>query len=566
MIKLSGGQAIVKMLENLGVERAFGVPGFQALPYYMSILHSEKMEHILVRNEQAAAFAADAYFRASGKVAVCDATCGPGATNLITGLAEAYHASIPMLAVISNVVSTNAGRGANMETYQDEALGHFAKDVVMIRTVRRVPELVRKAFHTAVDGRPGPVVIDMPEDIYYDEYEFNEEDFVVYDTNTSPADRFIPELSRIQEVVDVLKAAKHPVMLCGGGVHNSGAQQEVQELAELLAMPVATTISGKGSISETHPLALNVYGRYFRYANEYIQEADVLLAVGTQLAEMSTIRWSLIPPTAKIIHLEIRPEAISKSYPTQYPLLGDAKATLAQMIAMLKADGVKKEEHPAICDRIAASAKAWRERVSDKIDDEGTPINIAHMLDVLSKYAPEDAILVGDGGFAAHWSSCYWTVKSNKGRHYIANRGMAAIGFGMPGALGAQVGAPDKRVITLSGDGGLGYSVMELETAVRNKLPIVLIVVNNQCYGYVKALEHFQFGEYIAVDLLDVNYAEMAKILGCHGVRITDPKDLDAAFKDAFARTDVPSVIEVMVTTDPAQMLPGKDNRLKNQK
>ena len=566
MIKLSGGQAIVKMLENLGIERTFGVPGFQALPYYMAILHSSTMKHVLVRNEQAAAFAADAYFRACGKVAVCDATCGPGATNLVTGLAEAYHASIPVLAVISNVVSTNAGRGANMETRQDEALGLFAKDVVFIRTVRRVPELIRKAFHTAVDGRPGPVIIDMPEDIYYDEYEFDEGDFVVYDTNTSPADRFVPEPARVAQALDALRRAEHPVMLCGGGVHNSGAQQQVQELAELLGMPVATTISGKGSIPEDHPLALNVYGRYFRYANEFIQKADVLLVVGSQLAEMSTIRWSLIPPTAKIIHLEVRPEAISKSYPTQYPLLGDAKATLEQMIALLKAEGVEKPAHPPVCDEIAQAAAAWRERVSEKIDDEGTPINIAHMLDVLSKYAPDNAILVGDGGFAAHWSSCFWTVKSNQGRHYIANRGQAAIGFGLPGAVGAKVAAPDKPVITLSGDGGLGYSVMELETAVRNKLPIILIVVNNQCFGYVKALEHFQFGEYIAVDLEDVNYAEMAKVLGCHGVRITDPKDLDAAFQDAFRRTDVPSVIEVLVTTDPAQMLPGKDNRLKNQK
>lgn len=565
MIKLSGGQAIVKMLENLGVERAFGVPGFQALPYYMAILHSDKMKHILVRNEQAAAVSADSYFRASGKVAVCDATCGPGATNLITGLGESYHASIPVLAVISNVVSTNSGRGANMEVKQDEALALFAKDVIMIRHVKRVPELVRKAFHTAVEGRPGPVVIDMPEDIYYDEYEFDESEFVVYDTNTSPINRFIPEISKLQEALEILKSAKHPVMLCGGGVHISGAQQEVQELAELLAMPVATTISGKGSISEEHPLALNVYGRYFRYANEFIQEADVVLAVGTQLAEMSTIRWSLIQPATRIIHLEIRPETISKAYATEFPLIGDAKATLAQMSAMLRAEGVAKPDASEIHSRIAAASKDWRERVSSKIDDEGSPINIAHMLDVLSKYAPEESILVGDGGFAAHWSSCFWTVKSNHGRHYIANRGMAAIGFGLPLAIGAKVGAPEKPVITLTGDGGLGYSVIELETAMRNKLPIILIVVNNQCFGYVKALEHFQFGEYIAVDLMDVNYAEMAKTLGCYGVRITDPKDLDKEFEAAFKRTDVPSVIEVMVTTDPAQMLPGKDNRLKNQ-
>jgi acetolactate synthase-1/2/3 large subunit len=566
MLKLSGGQAIVKMLENLGVERAFGVPGFQALPYYMAILHSKKMKHVLVRNEQAGAFAADAYFRACGKVAVCDGTCGPGATNLITGFAESYFAAVPVLGVTSNVVSSNEGRGANMEAPQDEAIAHFAKDVIMIREVKRVPELVRKAFHTAVEGRPGPVLIDMPEDIYYDEYEFDESEFKVYDCNTSPVNRFIPELSSLRNALEVIKNAQNPVMLCGGGIHNSGAQKEVQEFAELLSIPVATTISGKGSIPENHPLSINLFGRYFRFANEFIKRADVIVVAGSKLAEMSTIRWSLIPGTAKIVHIEIEPTVIGKVYSTAYPLIGDAKATLGQMIEMLKADGVKKPEHHPVYDEIKAAADKWRAEASEKIDDAKIPVNIAHMLDVLHKYAPENAILIGDGGFAAHWSSVFWTVNSNEGRHYIANRGQAAIGYGLPAAVGAKIAAPDKPVITLSGDGGLGYSIMEMETAVRCKLPIILIVVNNMCFGYVKALEHFKFGEYIAVDLLDINYAEMAKIFGCYGVRITDPKDLDQAFQDALARTDKPSIIEVMVTTDPSQMLPGEDNRLTVKK
>lgn len=565
MIRLSGGQAVVKMLENLGIEQAFGVPGFQALPYYMAILHSKTMKHTLVRNEQAGAFAADSYFRACGKVAVCDATCGPGATNLITGLAESYHASIPVIAVISNVVSTNAGRGANMEAKQDEAIGLFAKDTVFIRDVKRVPELVRKAFHTAVDGKPGPVLLDMPENIYYDEYEFDETEFDVFDLNCSPLNRSIPEPRRIEESLAVLQGAKHPVMLCGGGVHNSSAWREVRLLAEALSLPVATTISGKGSLPEDHPLSLNLFGRYFRFANTYIERADVIFVVGCKLAEMSTIRWSLFPKGAKIIHLEVQPETIQKAYSTQYQLVGDAKATLAYMVALLSAQGVTSNPSAPIYEEIRQSAAQWRENVSDKIDDCGTPVNIAHMLDILQQVTPEDAIMVGDGGFAAHWSSVYWTVKG-EGRHYIANRGQASIGYGLPAAIGAKRACPNQPVIALSGDGGLGYAIMEMETAVREKIPVILVVVNNMCFGYVKALEHFQFGEYIAVDLLDINYAEMAKIFGCYGVRVTDPKDLKGEFEAALQRTDMPSIIEVMVTTDPEKMLPGKDNRLKNQK
>ena len=235
------------------------------------------------------------------------------------------------------------------------------------------------------------------------------------------------------------------------------------------------------------------------------------------------------------------------------------------MINQLKLLGAKSDPSLPIYSEIKEAAKAWREKNADKIDFEGEPINIAHMLDILQKYAPDNAIMVGDGGFSAHWSSVYWTIKNNDGRHYIANRGQASIGYGLPGAIGAKVACPDKPVITLSGDGGLAYSIMEMETAVRNHIPVILVVVNNKCLGYIKALEYLQYGEFISTDLNDIHYADMAKIFGCNGIRITDPKDLDEAFKKALAEKDKPTIIEVMVTTDPSQMLPGKDNRIKKR-
>ena len=565
MIKLTGGEALVKMLENVGIEVCFGVPGFQALPYYDAILHSKKIRHILVRDERSGAFMADAYYRASGKVALVDGTCGPGATNLITGLSESWNASVPVLALSSNVVTTNSGRGANMETSQREAISPFVKDTIYITENKRIPELIRKAYFTAVNGKPGPVHIDIPENIFYDDYEYDESEFDMSEMMKAPVSRFMPPVSLINEACKTLMAAKRPVMLCGGGAHNSGAWHEVQTVAELLNMPVATTISGKGIIPETHPLALSTFGRYFRFANDFISKADALLVVGCKLGEMSTIRWSLITPGTKIIHIEIDPATINKAYTTDVALVGDAKATLDEMINQLKLLGAKSDPSLPIYSEIKEAAKAWREKNADKIDFEGEPINIAHMLDILQKYAPDNAIMVGDGGFSAHWSSVYWTIKNNDGRHYIANRGQASIGYGLPGAIGAKVACPDKPVITLSGDGGLAYSIMEMETAVRNHIPVILVVVNNKCLGYIKALEYLQYGEFISTDLNDIHYADMAKIFGCNGIRITDPKDLDEAFKKALAEKDKPTIIEVMVTTDPSQMLPGKDNRIKKR-
>ena len=563
MIHLTGGEAVVKMLESLGITHSFGMAGFQHLPYYEAIRNSKKVHHVLIRNEQAGAFMADAYARAGGRVAVCDATAGPGATNLVTGLAESFYAGVPVIAITSSVIRSFVGRGANQECDQINVIRPIVKESVYVNSIERIPELMKKAFRIAVEGRPGPVHVDIPEDIFHGEGDFDEKAFETdIPANTFPLSRITPEKKQIEAAAEALIAAKNPVILAGGGVHNSGAWEELLAFAEKLAVPVATTISGKGSIPENHPLSLNVCGRYFRFANDFVKKADVLLVVGCRLAEMSTIRWSLVSEGTKIVRIDIDQKALGMGYNADFPLLGDAKATLAILNGILAEKKVAARDASAKEKEIAETKAKWAVSVADKTDDTSSPINIAHMLKILQKLVPDDAIMVGDGGFSAHWSSVYWDVDAKTGRHYLANRGQAAIGYGLPAALGCKFACPDKTVIALSGDGGLGYSVMELETAMREKKNVILIVVNNRALGYIKALQHAKYGEYISTDFEDVKYGEMASLLGCYGVRVSDPAKLEAEFKAALERKDRPSVIEVMVTTDPSKMFPGMDNRV----
>ncbi len=561
MIRLNGGEAVVKMLEAFGVEVSFGMAGFQHLPYYYAIKQSRQMRHVLVRDERGGAFMADGYARASGKLAVCDATVGPGATNLVSGIGEAYYASVPLLAITSDINTNYLDKGANQECDQRSVFAPLCKAGIYINKIERVPELMRKAFHSAVDGRPGPVHIDIPEDVFHGTAAFNEADFAMDIRNTFPSSRYTPADSEIAEAARLLLNAEKAVIVSGGGALNSKAWAEVREISELLNAPVATTISGKGVISESHPLSISLFGRYFRFANEFVKEADVLLVVGCRLGEMATVRWSLINPATRIIHLDIDPKMIGRNYATEVALVGDAKGTLQKLIASVKEESGRVKKDASLAEAIRAAKAKWLGSVADKIHNTEIPINIAHMLYQLRQVLPEDSIMVADGGFSAHWSSVYWDIVAS-GRSYLANRGLAAIGYGLPAAIGAKLSAPGKIVVALSGDGGLGLSVMELETAVREKIPVLLVVVNNMALGYIKALEHNLYGDYISADLRDVNYAEIARICGCYGKRVTRPEELEKEFRDALNR-DVPTVVEVMVTTDPAKMLPGEDNRVR---
>jgi acetolactate synthase-1/2/3 large subunit len=333
-------------------------------------------------------------------------------------------------------------------------------------------------------------------------------------------------------------------------------------LAEGQGIPVAHTMSGKGAIACTSPFSAGVFGRYSRIANELIAEADVLLVIGCKLGEIATRRFALIPPGKTLIHVEIVPDEIGRTTPATVALAGDAKLTLEDLAAALADNGRARAARSTWWGQVAPRMAAWREGAADRLKSSERPINVGRLMDALNAVMPEDAILVADGGFAGHWGGLLFDTK-RAGRHFIADRGFASIGYGAPGSMGAQLAAGSRRVVGLTGDGGFNMTLGDLETARRLGTSFVLCVFNNAASGYVKALQHavFGHGNYQSSDLVEMDYAAIARAMGCHGIRVEDPAGIEAALREGLANTSTPTVLDVIVTRDPARMLPGVDNR-----
>lgn len=558
-----GGEAIVKMLQLHGVEFAFGMGGYQLLPYYDALARQEQVRHVLIRDEKHGAFMADGYARIKNRPATADATLGPGATNLISGLAESFGASIPLIALTGEVNSAMSGRAATQESDQFNMLKPTTKLSIPLDRVERIPELMRRAFSVATSGRPGPVHVDIREDVVHGRHEFSDRDFYADDNATVVGGRRVrPDPRRVEDAARLIRDARHPVVLVGGGIHLSEAWPELRELTELARLPVAYTMSGKGALSDTHPFTIGVFGRYSRFANDMIKQADVLLVIGCKLGEIATARWTLLPETAEIVQIDVDPGELGKVHRTRCGIWADAKLALRDLLNALLADGSRMAERGREQEReIAERRRRWETDAETNYRSTERPIHNARLLYELRQGLPDDAILVADGGFAAHWSALLFDTRV-AGRSYIANRGHAAIGYGLAGAIGAQLAAPDKVVVALCGDNGFAMALAELETAKRLSVPVIAVVVDNRTLGYVKALQHSMYeGRYISVDFLDTDYAALARSLGCDGVRVDDPAGLTGAIRDAVAARRT-TVIDVMVTTDPARMLPGIDTRV----
>jgi acetolactate synthase-1/2/3 large subunit len=352
-------------------------------------------------------------------------------------------------------------------------------------------------------------------------------------------------------------------VVAGGGVHLSGAAEQLQAFAEAFAIPVAHTLSGKGAIACTHPLAAGIFGRYSRIANDLIEAADCILAVGCKLGEIATRRYTLPPPDKALIHLDIAADEIGRCYPATVALWGDARAGLEDLFAAMPAAALRPRAlRTGYAGEVAKRMAAWRQSVAARLTSDEMPINMARLLAELNRALPDDGILVADGGFAAHWGGLLFDTR-RPGRSFVPDRGFASIGYGVPGAIGARLGAPDRPVAALTGDGGLNMTLGELETARRLGIGFALIVVNNAASGYVKALQHLMYGEgaYQSADLSEIDYAATARALGCHGIRVERPDDLAGALAEALSETSCPVVVDVVVTRDPAHMLPGVDAR-----
>jgi acetolactate synthase-1/2/3 large subunit len=561
--EMTGGEALARALQAHGVGPMFGMGGFQLLPFYDAVRRLG-LRHTLINDERCGAFAADAYARVSGRVGVCDATLGPGATNLVTALVESLNAGVPVVAIVGDSHRAHSWKNMTQESRQLDILRPAAKEVIRIERIERIPELTRRAFQVATSGRAGPVVLDVPEDVAHETFGFDPDEFGADPRHAAiPAMRVRPAAGELATAAEAFRAAKRPIVLAGGGVHLSGAAAKLEAFAERFGIPVAHTLSGKGAVACTSRLSAGIFGRYTRIANDLIEAADLLFVVGCKLGEIATKRYTVPSPGKRMIHLDILAEEIGRCYPATVPLWGDVGEGLDALAEALADDApALRARWAPFAEEVPDRMERWRGEVAARLTSDEVPVTMARLMAEINRSLPEDGILVADGGFAAHWGGLLFDTK-RAGRGFVPDRGLASIGYGVPGAIGAALGAPGRPVVALTGDGGFNMVMGELETARRLGLAFTVVIVNNAASGYVKALQHLMYGAdaYQSSDLSETNYAEVARALGCAGIRVVAPGDLAAALERAQGETGRPTVIDVVVTRDPANMLPGVDSR-----
>ena len=539
MVKMSGAKALIESLKKQKVEVIFGIPGGSVLPIY-DVLYDSEIRHILMRHEQCAAHAADGYARASGRVGVCMATSGPGATNLVTGIANAYMDSSPVVAFTGNVPRAFIGKDAFQETDIVGVTTPITKCNFQIMSAKEIYKTVKTAFYVASTGRPGPVLVDLPKDTQTEVENIEFDDGVRlrgYKPNTEP------HSLQVEKAVKLLVQAERPVIVAGGGVITSGASQEILALAELLVAPVSTTLMGKGCISENHPLSLGMLGMHGTIAaNKIVPEADVLLAVGMRFTDRSTGKVETFCRDTKIIHIDIDSAEIGKNVRPTVPIVADAKLALKAIQERL-VKSFRKKERSTWMNRVQGQK---RQQAEMEKRDGMTP---THLLAELRKILPDNAITATEVGQNQMWAALY--LKSYKPRTFISSGGLGTMGFGFPASLGAKVACPDVPVVDVAGDGSFIMTEQDLASSVTWKIPVTVIVLNNSVLGMVAQWQRmFYDRRYSAIDLdKSPDFVKLAEAYGAQGVRVDSPEEFSKAVKAAI-KSEVTTVVDVPISPE----------------
>ena len=396
---MTGGQAIAEMLNRYEIGPMVGMGGFQMLPMYEAI-RERGMRHYHINDERAAAFAMDAFAKVTNRPGICDATLGPGATNLITGLVESLNAGTPLLCIVGDTNLDHSGKNMTQESRQVEILRPASKEIIRVERIHRIPELVRRAFSVATSGRPGPVVLDVPEDICYSEFGFDENDFwAEEETKKAVSRRCRPDEKDVERAAEILIKARRPVLIVGGGIHISEAYEQLIYFAESNSIPVCHTISGKGSIPCLHPLSGGVVGRFARISDDLIKSSDLLIVAGCKLGELATKRYQSIPSNVPIVHIDIVSEEFGRSTRTDISLFGDVQLGLKDLAAAVENHASRsRTERAEYIAEIPKRMEAWRKSAASKLNSMDQPINIARIFTELNKVMPKDSVLVVDGG------------------------------------------------------------------------------------------------------------------------------------------------------------------------
>ena len=553
---LNAAQAIIAMLKAYQVRYVFGVPGDTSIPFYDALYQARNsITHVMTRDERGASYMADVYARLSGKPGVCEGPSGGGATYLIPGLAEANASSIPLIAFTSDTPLEAEGRNVLTELDQGALFEAVTKWHTVLKRGERVPEVMRKAFRLATTGRPGPVQITLPEDVLEESVGAHASFHAEEACSTYPAYRSSADPEAVAQAAGLLLQARRPVIVAGGGATISGAWHELTALAELLSIPVGTSINGQGSIAETHPLSLGVIGGNGArsYANEIVMAADLVVYVGCKTDSVTTLNWTLPTPNIggngsgpQVIQIDADPVEIGNTYPVATGLAGDARTTLRALLAELQARLARQNgsaEREPWAD-FAGLRSAWFALQEEKSLSNNSPLKPQRVMRALQNVLPRNSVIVADAGTGTPFTSAYYP--SPAGRHIIIPRGYGGLGYALPGVVGAKLARPEAPVVGLVGDGSFGMSCGELETIARLRLPVVILLFNNAMYGWIKNLQHlYRQQRYLSVDFsADTDYAGIARAFGLDGVRVDDGAALESTLTTALA-SGRPTFIEV---------------------
>ena len=546
MTQMSGEKAIIKSLEKQKVEVIFGILGGAVLPIYDHFCNSE-IRHILCRHEQGAIHAAEGYARASGKPGVCMATSGPGATNLVTGIANAYMDSAPVVALTGQVPTTskNTTYMIGRDSFQEADIVGITSPITkynhQIQTVAEIPEIIKNAFYIATTGRPGPVLIDVPKNLQSEVAEMvfsNKIRIRGYKPKTKP------HPMQIERAVKLLMSAEKPVILSGGGVITSNATHELTKTAEILMAPVATSFMGKGSIPENHPLSVGSIGMHGNpVANKLLCEADVVLAVGTRFSDRATGTVNTFCAAAKIIHIDIDAAEIGKNIEVNVPIVADARKTLKEINNKI-IKKLKNKDAPW-----AIHVKELKQTLNLPPDNNEKEIKPKAILYELRKLLPNDAIVATEVGQNQMWSALYFN--SLKPRTFISSGGLGTMGFGFPASIGAKVACPNKVVVDIAGDGSFRMTEQELATSVTEQIPVIVVVLNNSVLGMVAQWQRLFFrGRYSAIKLgSSPDFVKLAEAYGAQGLRARSLPEFKKAVKEAL-NSDITTVIDVPISSE----------------
>lgn len=531
--RMTGARAIIESLYRENVEVIFGYPGGVLLPLYDE-LYDADIRHILVRHEQAAAHAAEGYARATGKVGVCLATSGPGATNLVTGIANAYMDSIPIVAFTGQVPRSLLGNDAFQEADITGITMPITKHNYLVQDANDLPRVIKEAFHIASTGRPGPVLIDLPKDVTTDEIDFYYPDKVDL-KGYKPT--FKGNLQQVKRAASAIAKSSRPLIYAGGGIISSGAHEELLEFAETIQAPVTTTLTGISSFPTGHPLYLGMPGMHgTKYANYAIQESDLLIAVGARFDDRVTGKLQSFAPNAKIIHIDIDPAEISKNITVDIPIVGDAKNILAALIKH-----VKKTERKEWIDKI----KGWIDTYPLHYIKENYNLKPQFILEQIHEVC-DDAIIVTEVGQHQMWAAQYYKFKEP--RTFVSSGGLGTMGYGFPAAIGAKVGRPDKVVFNVAGDGSFQMNMQELATAMQDDIPVIVAIMNNGYLGMVRQWQELFFDKRYSFTCIkgSVDFVKLAEAFGALGIRVTKEEEVKPAIEKAI-KANKPTVIDFIV-------------------